>query len=192
MTRGFLTAASLLAFWVLTASVLIFVGLTGNALLSANDRLGTVDQALTSVQGNTDPLTGRVHQVNGQLVDIEAALQPLHGQADQLNPILSQVQATLTQADPAVTSIETRAAAVESRLIDADAKARDVANNAAAADPKVGVIQHRQLDTLLGLLTPIHGDLVSSTNALVSTQKSLAAACNKIGLLALIAPGSTC
>ncbi|MFN2569649.1 MAG: hypothetical protein ABR564_08645 [Candidatus Dormibacteria bacterium] len=192
MTRGFLTAASIAAFWVLTAAVLIFVGLTGNALLSANDRLESTDQSLTSVRGHTDPLTFQVHTVNSRLVDIEAALQPLHGQADQLNPILSQVQATLTQADPKVTSVNNINNITESRLQDADRHARSVANNAAAAVPKVALLQTGQVPQLNSLLGPIVGDLNAASSALSSTSQSLLAACNKIGVLGLLAAGRAC
>jgi hypothetical protein len=57
MTRGALTTLSVAAFAVLTAAVLICVGLTGNALLSASDRLTGIDTALSSVRGHADPLT---------------------------------------------------------------------------------------------------------------------------------------
>jgi len=181
-----------LTFWVLTAAVLIFVGLTGNALLSANDRLEVTDTALTSVRGHTDPLTFQVHTVNSRLVDIEAALQPLHGQADQLNPILSQVQATLAQADPTVKSVQQHAAAVETKLQHADKFAASVAASARAADPKVGIIQNSQVPQLNSLLGPIVGDLNAASSDLSKTHTSLAAACNKIGVLGLLSGARAC
>lgn len=191
MTRGILTAMSIVAFWVLTAAVLIFVGLTGNALLSANDRLETTDKDLTSVRGHTDPLTEQVHIVNNHLVDIESALQPIHGQADQLNPILIQVNQTLTEADPIVKSVEGHAANAEQHLVAADGHARTVAGNASQASGKVTTLQSSIVTQVLNLLVPIESDLSSASGSLSSTQVDLLQACNKIGVLALLS-GNSC
>src|SRR5262249_42448803 len=122
MTRGMLTALSIGAFLVLTGAVLICVGLTGNALVTANDSLGSVDASLTSVAGNADPLTAQVHLANNSLTQIEQALNPIHGQADNLNGILTGVNTTLTQGDGRVKSILSKVGPIESNLVDADNK----------------------------------------------------------------------
>lgn len=170
---------SIIAYGVLTAAVLICVGLTGNALLQANDRLHDVDAALTSVGGHADPLTDQVAKVNTSLETIEKALNPLHGQADQLNGILAQVQQTLTDANGVVSSVNGHAAAVESHLRPADANLISTLRSVQHADPEaaLGATQAAQV---LALLNPIQDDLFVVKGDLAITLDHLISICNKL------------
>jgi hypothetical protein len=186
MTRGALTTLSLAAYAVLTAAVLICVGLTGTALLSANDRLASIDTALTSVKGHADPLTFEVTKVNGSLTAIDQALSPLHSQADTLNGVLAQVQTTLTSADGTVKTVNGLAATAETSLVPADQNLASTDRSVGHANPNVGVIQG-QAAQALGILSPVENDLATISGLLIGTNGHLSSSCKKIERL----PGAT-
>jgi hypothetical protein len=178
MTRGALTTLSLAVYLVLTGAVLICVGLTGNALLQANDRLGAIDGALTSVKGHADPLTDQVTRINASLTAIEQSLAPLHSQADTLNGTLSQVQQTLTGADGTVKSVNARAGTAEGSLGPADANLIATDRSARHANPNVGLLQG-QADEVLGILGAVENDLSTISGLLIGTNGHLSSACHK-------------
>ena len=178
MTRGALTTLSLAVYAVLTGAVLICVGLTGSALLQANDRLASIDTALTSVKGHADPLAYQVTQVNNSLVAIEQALSPLHSQADTLNGTLAQVQQTLTTADGTVKGVSSTAGTAESSLVPADQNLINTDHSVAHANPNVGTIQS-QAAQALGILGPVESDLSTISALLTGTNGHLSSACHK-------------
>lgn len=178
MTRGALTTMSLAVYAVLTAAVLICVGITGSALLSANDRLGTIDSALTSVKGHADPLTYEVTKINDSLTAIEQSLSPLHSQADTLNGTLSQVNGTLSQANGTVGSISSIAGTAESSLVPADQNLISTNHSVGHANPNVGTIQADAAEAL-GILGPVESDLSTISGLLTATNGHLSSACHK-------------
>ncbi len=178
MTRGALTTISLAAYAVLTAAVLICVGLTGSALLEANDRLAAIDTALTSVKGHADPLTFQVTKVNDSLTAIEQSLAPLHSQADTLNGILAQVQQTLTAADGTVKSVNGKATSAEGSLVPADQALASTDKALIHANPNVGLISS-QASEALGILSPVENDLSTISGLLSKTNVHLNSACKK-------------
>jgi hypothetical protein len=178
MTRGALTTLSLAAYAVLTAAVLICVGLTGSALLEANDRLASIDTALTSVKGHADPLAFQVTKVNDSLVAIEQSLAPLHSQADTLNGILGQVQQTLTTADGTVKDVNGKAGTAEGSLVPADQALAGTDKALIHANPNVGTISS-EASQALGILTPVEGDLHAISGLLGTTNGHLSSACKK-------------
>lgn len=183
--RGILTALSLGAFGVLTAAVIIAVGLTGSALVNANDSLGVVDAELTSVSGHADPLTYQVHTVNTALTNIEADLHPLSGQADTLNGLLSGTNSSLTSTDGLVKDVLAKAGPIEASLQDADAKlglgptgeANEVGS--ARATARVNLL-NGQVASLIAILTPVTSDLSTIEALLGQTNTHLASACNQL------------
>ncbi len=179
MTRGAITTLSLAAYAVLTAAVLICVGLTGSALLEANDRLGAIDTALTSVKGHADPLTYQVTKVNDSLTAIEQSLSPLHSQADTLNGTLSQVQQTLSH-----------------RRRHGEERQRHRRHRRGQPGPgRPGPRRHRhsagpratptsapsasQATEALGILGPVENDLSTISGLLIGTNGHLSSACHK-------------
>jgi len=190
MTRGVLTALSIGIFLVLTGAVLICVGFTGNALVTANDSLGVVDHDLTSVAGNADPLTAQVHMANNSLTQIEQALNPIHGQADNLNGILTGVNATLTTADGRVKSINNQVGPIESHLVSSNnalgfgptGEANQL--EAPRATGRVTLLDN-QVSNLISILTPVEGDLSNIEGNLKFTNDHLASACIRLDVLNL-------
>ncbi|MGH7746096.1 MAG: DUF948 domain-containing protein, partial [Candidatus Dormibacteria bacterium] len=161
MIRGTLTTLSLAAYAVLAGAVIICVGLTGSALMQANDRIGAIDTALTSVKGHADPLTYQVTKVNDSLTAIEQSLAPLHSQADTLNGMLSQVQQTLGTANGTVGSVSGLAINAEGSLApaDQDLAATDVSlGQNGHTDTNVGTITS-QAAAALAILGPVQNDL---------------------------------
>ncbi|MBV8527932.1 MAG: hypothetical protein JOZ75_06425 [Candidatus Dormibacteraeota bacterium] len=179
--RG-LSAVSVLLVLVAAVAVTTAVALTGIALNSANDSLGTVDSDLTSVSGHADPLTFQVHTVNNALDQIQAALAPLHGQADNLNGLLGGINQTLVSADGSVVSINSKVGPIESSLVDSDAKlnlsptgeANEVGPSRATARAGLLVSQVQQL---LGILVPVQSDLSGSSTQLANTNTHLHSVC---------------
>lgn len=179
--RG-LSAVSVLLVLVAAVAVTTAVALTGIALNSANESLGTVDKDLTSVSGHADPLTFQVHTVNNALDQIQAALAPLHGQADNLNGLLGGINQTLVAADGSVVSINSKAGPIESSLVDSDAKlnlsptgeANEVGPSRATARAGLLVSQVQQL---LGILVPVQSDLSGSSTLLSQTNTHLHSIC---------------
>lgn len=191
MTRGALTTLSLAAYAVLTAAVLICVGLTGSALLEANDRLATIDTALTSVKGHADPLTYEVTKVNDSLTAIEQSLSPLHSQADTLNGTLSQVQQTLTTADGTVKSVSTIAGTAETSLVPADSNLQATDHSVGHANPNVGTLVS-QASEALGILGPVENDLSTISGLLAGTNGHLSSACHKTQNAPLTSSRTSC
>lgn len=187
--RTVLSTLSLGAFGVLTAAVIICVGLTGGALVKANDSLGVVDTALTSVAGHADPLTYQVHLVNTSLTSIEQDLSPLHGQADTLNGSLATVNQTLTSADASVSSILGKANAIEPSLVDVDhqlaTEAQEVGTTRASA--RVGLLND-QVSSLAGILGPVQGDLGNIEGLLRTTNDHLTSSCLHLAGLTSLLP----
>lgn len=195
MLRGSLAVVSIAAFGVLTGSVIYCVGLTGNALTEANDRLATVDSELTAVSGNADPLTAQVDKVNSSLTQIEQALHPLHGQADQLNGILAGASQTLTSADGTVKSILSKAGPIETSLADADTQLASEADEVGSTRASARVlVLSGQATTLISLLTPIEADLHTIEALLGITNDHLASTCNHLqtGVIPQLSQGVTC
>jgi phage-related minor tail protein len=178
MTRGALTTLSVAVYLALTAAVLICVGVAGSELMSARDRLATVDDELRSVSGHADPLTYQVTKVNDSLVRIEQALSPIHSQADMLNGILGGVQQTLTSANGSANSINAAASAAEGSLRPADSALQTTNNSVLHATPGVGVISS-QAAQALGILTPIQSDASTISGLLAATNQHLSSACQK-------------
>ena len=198
VARG-LSAVSVLLVLVAAVAVTVAVALTGIALNSANESLGTVDSELTSVSSHADPLTFQVHTVNNSLVAIQAALAPLHGQADQVNGLLSGINQTLVSADGSVVDINSKAGPIESTLADSDAKlsitsptgeANEV--GASRATGRVVLLQS-QVNQLLAILVPVQSDLNGSSTFLAQTNQHLFSACNSglAGVVGLL-PGGHC
>lgn len=179
--RG-LSAVSVLLVLVAAVAVTTAVALTGIALNSANESLGTVDKDLTSVSGHADPLTFQVHTVNNALDQIQAALAPIHGQADNLNGLLGGINQTLVAADGSVVSINSKVGPIESSLTDSDAKlnlsptgeANEVGPSRATA--RAGLLVN-QVQQLLGILVPVQSDLSGSSTLLAQTNTHLHSIC---------------
>ena len=193
--RG-LSALSVLLVLVAAVAVTTAVALTGIALNSANDSLGTVDSDLTSVSSHADPLTFQVHTVNNTLDQIQAALQPIHGQADNLNGLLGGINQTLVAADGSVVDINSRAGTIENSLVDSDAKlsitsptgeANEV--GASRATARAGLLVN-QVHQLLSILVPVQSDLSGSSTLLAQTNTHLFSACHSPAVNLL--PGGTC
>ena len=178
MTRGALTTLSVATYLALTAAVLICVGLAGGNLMSARDRLATVDDELRSVSGHADPLTYQVTKVNDSLVRIEQALSPIHSQADMLNGMLGGVQQTLSSANGSVSSINAAASAVEQSLRPADSALQATNGSVLHATPNVGAITG-QAAQALGILTPVENDLRTISGLLSGTNRHLSSSCRK-------------
>ena len=185
---------SILLILVASVAVTTAVALTGIALNSANDSLGTVDSDLTSVSGHADPLTFQIHTVNNALDQIQADLAPLHGQADNLNGLLGGINQTLVAADGSVVDINSKAGPIESSLTDSDAKlnlsptgeANEVGPNRATA--RAGLLVN-QVQQLLAILVPVQGDLSGSSNLLAQTNTHLHSICTS-GVGGLLVTGS--
>lgn len=191
--RG-LSALSVLLVIVAAVAVTTAVALTGIALNSANDSLGTVDADLTSVSHHADPLTYQIHTVNNALVQIQQQLAPLHGQADQLNGLLTGINQTLVSANSSVSSINSKVPTIESSLTDADARlglgptgeANEVGPSRATAKATLLAAQVQQL---LSVLVPVQADLASSSSLLAQTNTHLHSACTG-PILGLLPTGS--
>jgi hypothetical protein len=191
MTRGALTTLSLAVYAVLTAAVLICVGLTGSALLQANDRLAGIDTALSSVKGHADPLAFQVAKVNDTLTAVEQSLAPLHGQADTLNGILGSVEQTLTGADGTVKSVNGKATTAEGSLVPADRNLAGTDRALIHANPNVGHISS-QASQALGILSPVENDLSTISGLLASTNGHLSSACHKTQNANVNGPKTAC
>lgn len=180
--RG-LSAVSVLLVLVAAVAVTTAVALTGIALNSANESLGTVDKDLTSVSGHADPLTFQVHTVNNALDQIQAALAPIHGQADNLNGLLGGINQTLVAADGSVVSINSKVGPIESSLTDSDARlglspsgeAGEVGGGGRATTRATLLVN--QVQQLLGILVPVQSDLSGSSTLLAQTNTHLHSIC---------------
>ena len=196
--RG-LSAVSVLILLVAAVAVTTAVALTGIALNSANDSLGTVDSDLTSVSSHADPLTFQIHTVNNTLDQIQADLAPLHGQADTLNGLLGGINQTLVTADGSVVSINGKAGPIESSLVDSDAKlsitsptgeANEVGSSRATGRV---ILLANQVNALLAILGPVQSDLSGSSSFLANTNTHLHSICNTaIGGITGILPTGSC
>jgi hypothetical protein len=192
--RG-LSALSVLLVLVAAVAVTTAVALTGIAINSANDSLGTVDSDLTSVSSHADPLTFQIHTVNNTLDQIQAALQPIHGQADNLNGLLGGINQTLVAADGSVVDINSRAGTIETSLVDSDAKlglgptgeANEVGPSRATA--RAGLLV-TQVQKLLSILVPVQSDLSGSSTLLAQTNTHLFSSCHSPAVNLL--PGGSC
>jgi TolA-binding protein len=179
--RG-LSAVSVLLVLVAAVAVTTAVALTGVALNSANDSLGTVDADLTSVSSHADPLTYQIHTVNNSLVQIQSSLQPLSGQANQINGLLGGINQTLVSADASVADINSKAGPIESTLADSDARlglgptgeANEVGPSRATA--KVNLLG-TQVQQLLAVLVPVQSDLSDTSGLLSQTNTHLHSIC---------------
>jgi hypothetical protein len=181
VTRAGLTTLSFAAFALLVGSVLVALGLTGNALVQTNGRLADIDGSLQSIKGHADPLAFQVGKINDSLASIEQSLQPLHGQADQLNGILGGVQQTLTSADGTLKSIQCHVTAAEADLVPAEKDLSPTGTDGyfKHINPNVGDIQGKAVQAVT-LLMSIESDLATIEGKLVQTRDHLVSSCDKL------------